>query len=98
MGGTVIRRVMRIAPWQAGKFFAVLYFILGLVFALPFALFSLAIPGQPGFGVGFAIGLPFVYAIFGLIFVPLACLIFNLVAKFVGGLEFEVAAQDDATS
>ena len=26
------RRVTRIAPWQAGKFFAVLYFIFGVIF------------------------------------------------------------------
>jgi len=86
----MIRRVTRIAPWQAGKFFAVLYFILGLIFAIPLALFSQAIPGQGGFGIGFAIAIPFGYAIAGLIFVPLACWIFNMVAKFVGGLDFEV--------
>ena len=87
----MIRRVTRIAPWQAGKFFAVLYFIMGLIFAIPFALFSAgAPPEQAGFGVGFAIALPFIYAICGLIFVPLACLIFNFVAKLVGGLEFTV--------
>ena len=34
----MIRHLMRIAPWQAGKFFAVLYFIMGLIFAIPFAL------------------------------------------------------------
>ena len=84
------KRVTRIAPWQAGKFFAVLYFILGLIFAIPLALFSQAIPGQAGFGIGFAIAIPFGYAIAGLIFVPLACWIFNMVAKFVGGLDFEV--------
>ena len=84
------KRVTRIAPWQAGKFFAVLYFILGLIFAIPLALFSQAVPGQTGFGIGFAIAIPFAYAIAGLIFVPLACWIFNMVAKFVGGLDFEV--------
>jgi hypothetical protein len=85
------RRVTRIAPWQAGKFFAVLYFIFGLIFAIPLALVSQAVPGsQGGIGIGFAIAIPFAYAIGGLIFVPLACWIFNLVAKFVGGLDFEV--------
>jgi hypothetical protein len=84
------KRLTRIAPWQAGKFFAVLYFIIGLIFAIPLALFSQAVPGQAGIGIGFAIGIPFVYAIGALIFVPLGCWIFNLVAKFVGGLDFEV--------
>jgi hypothetical protein len=85
------RLVTRIAPWQAGKFFAVLYFIMGLIFAIPVAVISQAAPGQTGFGIGFAIALPFMYAIAGLIFVPIACWIFNLVAKLVGGLEFDVS-------
>ena len=88
----MLRRVTRISPWQAGKFFAVLYFIMGLIFAIPFALFTSAIPDAGGgFGVGFAIAVPFIYAICGLIFVPIACWIFNFVAGLVGGLEFTVA-------
>jgi hypothetical protein len=90
----MLRRVTRISPWQAGKFFAVLYFIMGLIFAIPFALFSAALPaevGGGGFSLGFAIAIPFLYAIGGLIFVPLACVIFNFVAGLVGGLEFTVA-------
>jgi len=88
----MLRRVTRISPWQAGKFFAVLYFIVGLIFAIPFALFSSLIPnGGGGFGIGFAIAMPFIYGICGLIFAPIACLIFNFVAGLVGGLEFTVA-------
>jgi hypothetical protein len=89
----MIRRITRIAPWQAGKFFAVMYFILGLVFAIPFALIALlssSATGQVPFGVGFAIALPFLYALGGLIIVPIVCWIFNLVAKLVGGLDIEV--------
>ena len=37
-----------------------------------------------------------VRAIGGLIFVPLACLIFNFVAKLVGGLEFVVTEGGNA--
>jgi hypothetical protein len=88
---------MRISPWQAGKFFAVLYFIIGLIFAIPFALFSSFMPdGGGGLGIGFAIAIPFIYGICGLIFVPIACLIFNFVANLVGGLEFTVAEGTEA--
>jgi hypothetical protein len=87
------RRVMRIAPWQAGKVFAVLYFIFGLVFAIPLALFG-GLAGQGGFGMGFALVFPFIYAIGGLIIVPLCCLVYNVVAKLVGGLEFDVVDHD----
>ena len=84
----MLRRVTRVSIWQAAKFCAVLYFLMGLVFAIPLALFS-PMAGE-GFGIGFAIALPFMYAIGALIFVPIGCLIFNFVAKLVGGLEFEV--------
>jgi hypothetical protein len=40
--------------------------------------------------VGVAIALPFIYALGGLILVPIACWIFNLVARLVGGLDVEV--------
>ena len=87
----MVRRVTRIAPWQAGKFFAVLYFIIGLIFGVFFALVAqFAPPEQAGFGMGFAIAFPFLYALGALIFVPIACLIFNGVAKLVGGIDFEV--------
>ena len=89
----MLRRVSRVSIWQATKFSAVLYFIMGLVFAIPFALF-LPATGQAGFGIGFAIALPFGYAIGALIFVPIGCLIFNGVSKLVGGLEFEVNEGD----
>ena len=94
----MIRRITRIAPWQAGKFFAVLYFILGLIFAIPFALISLlssSASGQLPFGVGFAVALPFIYALGGLIFVPIACWVFNLAARLVGGLDVEVLHTDE---
>ena len=83
------RRLTRISPWQAAKLSAVLYFIMGLIIAIPFALFSGA-SGQAGLGIGFAIALPFIYAIGGLIFVPIMCWVFNFVAGLVGGLEFDV--------
>jgi hypothetical protein len=66
---------------------------MGLVIAIPFALIAPA-AGQAGFGIGFAIAVPFAYAIGALIFVPIGCLIFNWVSKLVGGLEFEVVDHD----
>jgi hypothetical protein len=85
---------MRIAPWQAGKVMAILYFIFGLVFAIPFALIGSFAGNAAGFGIGFAIMLPIMYAIGGLIIVPLCCLVYNWVASLVGGLEFDVVDHD----
>ena len=94
----MLRRISRVSIWQATKFCAVLYFIMGLLIAVPFALFTGA-AGQTGVSVGVvAIALPFGYAIGALIFVPIGCLIFNGVSKLVGGLEFEVAEGDANTA
>ena len=90
------RRVMRIAPWQAGKMFAVLYFIFGVVFAIPFALIGGFGGEAAGFGIGFAVALPIMYALIGLIFVPLCCLVYNFVASLVGGIEVDVVDHEAA--
>ena len=97
-GGNVTKRVSRIAPWQAGKLFALIYFFLSLLFVIPLALISavVPIPAGPGhrLGIGFLIFIPFLYALAGLIFVPLGCWIYNMAAKVVGGLQ--VSVTDDA--
>jgi hypothetical protein len=87
------KRLTRIAPWQAGKLFALIYFVFSLFLVIPMALVSSVVPAAgpgPHFGRGFLILLPFLYALAALIFVPLACWIYNTAAKFVGGLEISV--------
>jgi len=68
------KRLTRIAPWQAGKVFAIIYFVLSFFVVIPLALFGAALPSNapgPHFGIGFVILLPFMYALGGLIFVEL---------------------------
>lgn len=91
------RQLVRIAPWQAGKVCAVIYFVFGLVFAIPFALiasFAAPVSGAPRFGLGLAIALPILYAIAALIFVPIGCWVYNFAARLVGGFEVEVLARE----
>ena len=92
------KRLSRIAPWQAGKLFALMYFFLSLLFVIPLLLVSVLVPMPAGPGPrlspGVLIFFPFLYALAGLIFVPLACWIYNLAAGLVGGLQVSVA--DDA--
>jgi hypothetical protein len=85
------KRISRIEPWQAAKTLAAVYFVLGLLLAVPLALFAPAISvanGQPAPGRGFFLLMPFAYAIGALIFVPIGCWIYNLVAARLGGIEF----------
>jgi hypothetical protein len=96
----VTKRLSRIAPWQAGKLFALIYFFFSLLFVIPMALLSAVVPMPAGpghrLGTGFLIFLPFLYALAGLIFVPLGCWIYNMAAKVVGGLQVSVTDDADA--
>lgn len=98
----MVTRVNRIAPFQAGKVSAVLYFIFGVIFSLPFAIvLTLAPPAHQANGAAppgpmMFIVMPFVYALVGLIFVPIMCWLYNLVAKWVGGIEVQLSDTADA--
>ena len=92
------RRIKRIAPLQLGKMLAVLYGIMGLLF-IPFFLIMSAVAtqmppeqrvGMMAFGAGFALFMPVIYAALGFVFGALGALIYNLVAKWIGGIEVEV--------
>jgi hypothetical protein len=93
-----IRRIKRIAPLQLGKMMALTYGVMGLLFCPIFllgALFSSHVPNQrPGgmiaFGTGFAIAMPFIYAAMGFIGGVIGSFIYNIIAKWIGGIEVEV--------
>lgn len=92
------RRLKRIAPLQLGKMAACLYGAMGLI-AVPFILMMSAISAtmpaaQRGIfammGVGFAIAAPVLYAAMGFVIGVIGAAIYNLVAKWIGGIEVEV--------
>ncbi len=94
------KRISRIAPWSAGRLFAVIYFIFSLLFIIPMALVWNFAPipaaSKPPIGPGVLVLVPFLYAVGGLLFVALGCAIYNLAARFVGGLEVTVVDEPDA--
>ncbi len=92
------RRLKSIAPLQLGKMLALLYGIMGAIFCPFFLLMSLVASHGPtpqrvgvlAFGTGFALMLPFIYAAFGFIGGIVSAFIYNLIAKWIGGIEVEV--------
>ena len=90
------KQIVRVAPWQAAKLSAVLYFILGIVMAVCLALsLVFGTPPEGGeaaqtFGWVLVVLVPFLYACAGLIIVPIMCWLYNVVAKWVGGIEISV--------
>lgn len=95
-------------PLQLGKVFAVLYGLMAVIFAPLFfgtmALSALASQGDAksrAFGIGFGIFIvvlmPAFYAVFGFLTGVVGGFIYNRVAKWVGGIELEVEAQENPT-
>jgi hypothetical protein len=94
----VTRTLKRIAPLKAGIMYGVTLAILSLIavpFFLLFAAFAPQLPsgqrvGIMAFGAGFAIMLPIIYGAVGFLIGVLSAFVYNVVAKFVGGIEFDV--------
>jgi hypothetical protein len=90
------KRLSYVSPLQVGKVLAVLYGLLSLIFLPFFLLITFLAPtrrnGPPGFLFGgiFMVIFPFIYAVMGFVFGIIAAAIYNLVAKWTGGIEFIV--------
>ncbi|MFO1461056.1 MAG: hypothetical protein U1G08_16830 [Verrucomicrobiota bacterium] len=92
------RILKRIAPLQLGKMLGVLYGAMGILLVPIFLIVSLIGSQMPAqqragmmtFGVGFAILAPVFYGVMGFVIGVIGALIYNLVAKWIGGIEVEV--------
>ena len=98
------RTLKRVAPLQFGKMMGVLYALLGLIFLPFFGLFALigafAQSGSKEAGAAGAIAaggmllmgilMPVIYGIFGFVFGALSALLYNVIARWIGGIEVEV--------
>ena len=90
------KRITRIAPFQLGKVFAVLY----AIFSIPIALIMgiAASFGPPGQGVPLAmiVAIPVFYIVFGFLFMAFAAWLYNVVARWTGGIEYVTEEVPDA--
>jgi hypothetical protein len=89
------KQLTYIAPLKAGIILALLYGFLSLL-VVPFLLIAAVFGTRSGspapafLSVGFAILLPILYATVGFIGGVIVAALYNLVAKWTGGLEFGV--------
>ena len=95
-----VKRIKRFGVMQTAKIVSVLYFILAFVFIIPFVLIGSALPTEQFFpGSSFSsiifLILPFFYAIIGFVTTAIGCALYNLLAKYIGGIEFEVEISND---
>ena len=82
------QQITRIAPFQTAKVLAIYSFVLTIPFIVLAALASMFVPGVQRVGFVLMIFAPIFYAIVGFIFTFIAAWIYNVVAKFTGGVEF----------
>jgi hypothetical protein len=100
------RRIKRISPLSLGKILGILFACLGLLFVPFFLLFAFIAPHLPHagssagpdmshfpvlfFGAGMTLMLPIFYGILGFLQGVIGAAIYNLVARWIGGIEVEV--------
>ena len=87
------KQIARISPTQTAKVFGLLSFIISLP-VMAMQLMPLMNSGT-GFKLravsGLLLATPFMYAVAGFVVALFAALLYNLLARLVGGLEFTVA-------
>ena len=92
-------RIKSFGVLQTAKFAAVLYFILFAIFMIPFGLFAMPtrFAGHDARSTSeiilrilFILFMPVIYALISFVFVAIGCLVYNVIAKHIGGIEIEI--------
>lgn len=82
------KRLTHFSLMQTSKVMGIFYFILAAVFFIPYAIFMI-IQGDKESALALFIA-PFFYAIFGYLLVLISLWIYNQVAAYFGGIEFNL--------
>jgi hypothetical protein len=93
-------RIRRFNVIKTATVVALMYIVIVAIFAIPFLLIfgvaGVSMNGGPEVGAGlagiliFGVVISLIYGLLGWVFTAIACLIYNLVAGWVGGIEVEV--------
>lgn len=89
------KQLTYITPLKAGIVLGTLYGILSLI-VMPFFLLAALLGNKSGgaasvaLGIGLALLMPVIYAVAGFLGGLIGAALYNLIAKWTGGLEFEV--------
>jgi hypothetical protein len=100
------RRIKRVAPLQAGKMLGILYTCMGLIFLPFFMLAAAAgafVPPAQAHGgaappaaaiagimMGMGFLMPIIYGVMGFFVGVIGAAFYNLIARWIGGIEVEV--------
>ncbi len=82
------KRITRVSPIQMGKVAAVLYFFLSIPFMFISGIMSMFVPGEERMPAFFIFAAPVLYVVLGFVFTAVGSFLYNLAARFTGGIEF----------
>jgi drug/metabolite transporter (DMT)-like permease len=88
------QQVARLSPHQNGKVFAVLMALGSLVFLIPLSAVLWFTPSDPNAPPTWLFLLfPVIYLILGYVSVAVGCWLYNVMFKYIGGIEFEAKSE-----
>ena len=83
------KQIKHISVFQTSRVLAIIYGVIAIVF-MPVLLIPALGDNGNGSMVVFSLVAPIVYAILGFMFTALFCWIYNIIAKYTGGIEFSL--------
>lgn len=84
------QQISRLSPHQNGKVFAVMMAVISLVVMIPFTLiFAAFAPSANKPPIYMLFVLPIIYLVVGYVSTVIGSAFYNLIYKFVGGIEYE---------
>jgi hypothetical protein len=90
-------RIKSFSILQTSKAVAVLYLLLIAVIGIPVGL-GVVLARNAGFGFALILLLPIGYALLGFVITAIACALYNVVARWTGGIEIDLGPAPHTTS
>jgi hypothetical protein len=95
-----MHRVRRFGVIQTANMAAMMYFVMTIIFLVPFFMFASMLPDMgDDTGMAWLSGaalffVPPLYAAFGWVATAIACWFYNIIAGFVGGIAVDLELED----
>jgi hypothetical protein len=92
-GSLLMMQVNSFGVLQTSKLIAVLYLMVFAVIGIPVAVIAIAVAGPSRLGgpeILLVLLIPVVYGVMGFVFTAIACALYNVAAKWVGGIEIDI--------
>jgi hypothetical protein len=91
-------RVVRVEPLPAVRIIGAMYFFLGVLFMAFFLFVALIQRTWDWSTIGFALAAPLIYGLMGVLVGGVGSWVYNILARWLGGLEIAVSASNASRS